>query len=562
MNWRLLFTIAGLILAGSLTACSGGGGQHGTTAVTITAGGGNTASKSAIHSKPTPTIASITFTISGPGMDTVVRVVPITPPQTVTEVFDLKNGPDRNFLVEAKDGSNAVIYSGSMLANLDGTPITLTIPLQTMIFSQLIWTPWDDNATAVARDGNGDIIIVGYTYGDLEGNVNADSSHATTDVFVTKLSATGARIWTKQFGTSDTDDCYSVATNMATGDIYLTGITLGALNGESLAGLGPINAFVTKMSTTGTILWTRLTGTTGYYAWGNAVTVDDTGNVYLAGSIDGGLVSIQTGTAFVNQDPKNAPNSPFNTYDVFIVKFDTNGLPQWTRQFGTPADDTGDGIAFAPAVAGPSAVVVTGSTDGNLGGTNSGLADLYVAKFDTAGILLWAQQLGSAVADNAWGIAINQGTGDIYVTGGTYGNLDGNTNADPSGSTADLFVVKYDVYGVKQWTGQLGSADNDVATGIAFGANYGVVVTGRTSGNLDQLGNAGLDDMIMVEFDASSGTPNIRQLGTKADDEGMGVVIDGSGKISVVGNTTGGFTSSATEDAFLQLFDWAPILVP
>jgi hypothetical protein len=565
MKWRSLSILFCLVFVGLFSGCSGGN-QRGTTPVTVIVGAGKTSqnalSRSALHSKATPTVVSVTFTITGPGMDAIVRVVPVTPPQTITEVFSILSGPSRNFLIEAKDGSGTVIYSGGILANLDGEPLTLTLPLQTLIFNQMIWTPWDDEATSItkAQDGSGNLVIAGHTFGNL-GGPNADPTHNTPDVFVTKLTSSGSAVWTRQFGSNGFEICYSVATDSA-GNVYVAGSTDGNLDpaGQGLTKTGVVDAFVTKLSPTGSVLWTRLTGTAGYYAWGNTVTVDDAGNVYLAGSTDGGLVSIQTGTAFVNQDPTNAPNRKTNTYDVFIVKFDTNGLPQWTQQFGTPADDTGDGIAFSPAISGPSAVVVIGSTDGNLGGTNSGFSDLYVAKFDTTGVLQWKQQLGSSDYDNAWGIAIDQGTGAIYVAGGTYGNLDVYTNADPSGNTEDLFVVKYDAYGIKQWTRQLGSADNDVATGIAFDPNYGVVVTGRTSGNLDQLGNAGLDDMFLVEFDANGNSGPIRQLGTKADDWGMGVVIDGSGKISVVGNTTGGFTSSSTEDAFLQLFDWVSII--
>ena len=556
MKWRSLYTAGYLILAGLLTACNSGGGQTGTTPVTITVGGGSAAHKAAYRpagsSKAMPAVASITFTVSGPEMDTVTRVVPITPPQTITEVFYILSGPSRNFLIEAKDGSDTVIYSGSVLANLDGEPLTLTLPLQTMIFNRLIWSPWGDESTAIARDVNSDdLIIVGHTFGDLEGNVNADPTHATPDVFVSKVTSTGARIWTKQFGTADFDICYSVATSTSTGDIYLAGSTAGALNGASPAGLGTINAFVTKLSSTGSHLWTRLTGTTGADTFGNALAMDGAGNVYVTGNTDGGL-------------PDNV-NAGLN--DAFIAKYDTNGNPQWTQQTGSIEHDYGFGIALD---AGGTNVYIAGSTHGGLNSSpttsysNAGpstTTDMFLMKYDATGAWQWTRQVGTPDNDDAWAVAVDPAGGNVYVAGGTMGDLSG-TMGDLTGTgligTTDLFVAKFDALGYTVWSRQLGAIGNNAfANAIAVEPNgQGVVVTGTTDGNLDQLGNAGLNDMLMVEYDQYGFLVDTRQYGTKADDYGMGIAIDNSGKITVVGNTYGGFTSSATEDMFLQQYDW------
>ena len=58
-----------------------------------------------------------------------------------------------------------------------------------------------------------------------------------------------------------------------------------------------------------------------------------------------------------------------------------------------------------------------------------------------------------ATNDYANGVATDS-SGNVYVTGGTKGGLDGNTSA---GNT-DLFVVKYNSSGTKQWTKQMGSS--------------------------------------------------------------------------------------------------------
>ena len=58
-----------------------------------------------------------------------------------------------------------------------------------------------------------------------------------------------------------------------------------------------------------------------------------------------------------------------------------------------------------------------------------------------------------ATNDYANGV-VTDSSGNVYVTGGTKGGLDGNTSA---GNT-DLFVIKYNSSGTKQWTKQLGSS--------------------------------------------------------------------------------------------------------
>jgi hypothetical protein len=60
--------------------------------------------------------------------------------------------------------------------------------------------------------------------------------------------------------------------------------------------------------------------------------------------------------------------------------------------------------------------------------------------------LVWTQQLGTSSYDNARGVATDS-SGNVYVTGGTQGGLDGNTSA---GGLNDLFVVKYNSSGTKQ----------------------------------------------------------------------------------------------------------------
>ena len=82
-------------------------------------------------------------------------------------------------------------------------------------------------------------------------------------------------------------------------------------------------------------------------------------------------------------------------------------------------------------------------------------------------------ELGTSSTDLANGVATDS-SGNVYVTGGTYGGLDGNTNTGNS----DLFVVKYNSSGTKQWTKQLGSSSRDYDYGVATDSSGNVYVAG------------------------------------------------------------------------------------
>ena len=80
---------------------------------------------------------------------------------------------------------------------------------------------------------------------------------------------------------------------------------------------------------------------------------------------------------------------------------------------------------------------VVGFTEGILFGNRLGEGDVIMAKFDRQGNMLWGKQWGSAKGDVGRAITVD-GQGNIYVAGGTNGDLYG-TNA----GQMDIFIVKF-----------------------------------------------------------------------------------------------------------------------
>jgi len=139
-----------------------------------------------------------------------------------------------------------------------------------------------------------------------------------------------------------------------------------------------------------------------------------------------------------------------------------------------------------------------------------------------------------ATHDFANGV-VTDSSGNVYVTGGTKGGLDGNTSA---GNT-DLFVLKYNSSGTKQWTKQLGSSGRDSANAIAIDSSGNLYVAGITYGGLDWNTNSGANDLFVVKYNSSGTKQWTEQLGTPSSDAANAVATDSSGNVYVVGVTYG-----------------------
>ena len=158
--------------------------------------------------------------------------------------------------------------------------------------------------TAVTVDALGDIFVVGYTEGSLDGNTLTGSR----DFFVTKYDPRGVKLFTRQLGAVGAATAGNEVATDPSGDVFVTGATTGGLDGNARTGLH--DYFVTKYDPRGVKLFTRQLGVAGREAYGNGVATDAIGDVFVAGSTSGGLDG----------------NAQTGVYDFFVAKFDPEGV--------------------------------------------------------------------------------------------------------------------------------------------------------------------------------------------------------------------------------------------
>ena len=278
--------------------------------------------------------------------------------------------------------------------------------------------------------------LVGVTYGEL-----GSKKWGNSDLFVVKYNSSGTRQWIRQHGSGSWDEARGVATD-SSGNVYVVGGTKGdKMNGVNI-GYNMTEIFVIKYNSSGAMAWTKVLGT-WRKDFANAVNIDSSGNIYVAGATERDLVA-------ECKKHKDECDKFGGKDDLFVVKFDSKGKKQWTKQLGTKRNDRATGVATDSS----GNIYVTGYTYWRLdGNTHAGSNDAFVVKYLDNGTKLWTKQFGTPSSDLADGVATDS-SGNVYVVGYTYGDLDGNTNTGAS----DIFVVKYNSSGTKQWTQQLGSS--------------------------------------------------------------------------------------------------------
>lgn len=263
----------------------------------------------------------------------------------------------------------------------------------------------------------------------------------------------------------------------------------------------------------------------------SSVAVDGTYNSFVAGYTVGNLDG----------------NVSAGGYDMFLAKYDPAGTKQWTKQYGSAGDDAANAVALDSG----GNIYVVGETTGNLdGNVNSGMRDYFIVKYDSSGNRVWVRQSGTTGDDIAYGVAVDS-SGNVYVTGATGGSLDGQANS----GGADIFLVKYDSGGTRQWTILNGTAWDDSAYAISLDSSVNIYLAGESYGNPDIIANQGGQDAIVLKLN-SSGTQQWRAFsGTTSADYARGVSVDSAGTvIYAAGTTTGGLDSQSNSggaDMFL-----------
>lgn len=234
----------------------------------------------------------------------------------------------------------------------------------------------------------------------------------------------------------------------------------------------------------------------------------------------------------------------------------------WSKQIGSTGYDSGNGVTFDSNGNIYVATYAGGSIDGQSHTGSTGVYNIALLKYSSAGSLEWTRVSASKNGgDAAFAVTYDSLSDEIVVTGYTAGNLDGQIAVGP----VDIFVMKYLPNGDKVWTTLLGQADkltaNPSAVGyaIALDSDQNIVMTGAVMGKFTGQTNYGYQDIVTAKFSKDGSFIWVAQTGSYSQDCGRGISTDSVGNVYMVGYASGtingqSLSPSAYSEILLQKF--------
>jgi len=332
-----------------------------------------------------------------------------------------------------------------------GASATLDSPIQIDVApgNSFVWGGnGHDSAGGVAIDPSGNIYVTGHFNGtadfDPDIAVTNVSTQAGASAYLSKMDSTGHLIWVKTWGTSGEQAGYDI-TISHDGFIYVAGTTT-----------------LIKFNAQGDFVWTYNSVETG-----QSVAVDDHNGIFITGKV----------------------LPPYQTLpDAYLACLNYDGTLKWEKFWGSTGNDSSNDVALDSA----GDVYVTGHFDGTVDLDPGPMTDIHVSEYDDDtdsfisrfhpdGIYVWGKSWGST---DAYALAIGNGS-QLYVTG----YYEGTTNFDPDYDGFHLYgavgtyVSCFAISGTHTWTcgwasTYTNSSNFDPGYSIAIGPDGSVYISG------------------------------------------------------------------------------------
>lgn len=457
--------------------------------------------------------------------------------------------------VTISNNGNLVLAASTLLTNglpgLSGPPVTLMVSAvqpnsaQGGAASLVTAQQWvdryngaannEDQATAIAVDNAGSIVVGGYS-----------TETAGLGYLTIKYTPDGIGLWTNHYHVTGIDRIQSVATD-GSGGVYV-------------AGLSGTNITTIKYASGGAPVWTNVYGTTDNNLYFGGMAVDTDGNTYIL-------------------------PSDLSTASFITVKYDVNGNPAWTNFYQSTSTSTDNASAIAVDASGNVFVTGTDMTSGALtfltisygpdgsvlwinpyslvnlesasrifvdaqgdvivaGDSQGGTAQhsYPIVKYSNSGALLWANDVAAAAYVGGGVPQITTDlSGNVFVVGGT-----------PGSSSVDYTTTAFSSAGAPLWTSRF--VDPNGGSQALFGA--ATDNAGNVYWSIESASPNGTNyNYVTLKYDPN-GTPiwTNRYTGPSPTSENTprAMTVDKAGGVYVTG------ASSSSGNSFNAL-DWATV---
>jgi hypothetical protein len=407
---------------------------------------------------------------------------------------------------------------------------------------------------AVATDPDGNVIIAGEFMTWINFGGGAMLSAGGYDIFLAKFDSDGHHIWSKQFGDASSQYVSGLAVT-SSGDILLCGSFQGTVNfgGTTHTSAGDEDAYVAKFTPGGALIWSGGFGDASEQAC-RAVAAGSGNMTYLIGYFAGTI------------DLGGGPLTSAGDNDIWLAALDgSNGGHIWSKRFGDASPQVGWGLDAAPngvVITG----LAQGSVDFGGGSlTSAGSYDLFLAKFSSAGVHQWSHLYGDASSQNGVAVRVNDLTGEVRLVGQFSGTIDLGGGPLVSTGLNDICLARLTATGAHVWSRRFGGTQSTYPRGIDVTPEGIIAMTGFFDGTSDlgggPLTSAGNMDIFIATYDDDGNHVTSQRFGDADNQVAQGIAFDPDGDLVDVGSFMGTvnfggnpLTSYGLYDAYLVKF--------
>jgi hypothetical protein len=358
----------------------------------------------------------------------------------------------------------------------------------------LVWAhsagfDYECHAYDIALDINGDVLVTGEFTGTnmvIVGSLTLNATSAYSDMFLLKLNSSGTVLWGKLAASYlGPTESFAVATDPSA-NIFITGRYHDSplsIETTTLINNGDDDMFIAKYNSSGNLLWAKSAGGVGWES-GSGISCDASGNAYLTGRFS---ASLSLGSNTLTSSGSD---------DIFLAKYDPSGNVVWATKAGgsdfeevtsVVNDNNGNSYITGSYRSDP---VSFGSTTFTI--AHPSTSDLFLAKYDNTGNLIWVRTAGGTYADVGYDISIHGS--NLYLVGTFMSNaitFGTTTINNSSGNDLETFIVNYDLNGNVVWAKSIPSQGHNTGNGISANATN-LFITGAYSGSYLKLGSDSL----------------------------------------------------------------------
>jgi hypothetical protein len=372
------------------------------------------------------------------------------------DCYSIQPTPDGGYIVAGRTTSNDGDVTGNHgnNGNYDAWVVKLSAT-GSIVWQKALGGTSYDSAFNIQLTPDGGYIVAGDTSSN-DGDITINNGQV--DAWVVKLSATGTLVWQKTLGGTNNDSFKSIQPS-PDGGYIVSGFTRST-DGDVTGNYGNYDGWVVKLSATGTILWQKTLGGIGD---------DNANNIQL--TADGGYIVAST-----NGSNNGVITGNQGGTDACIIKLSVTGDIEWQKTYGGTGSE---GVNSIQPIADGSYIVAgyTRSIDGDVT-ENYGFDDAWIIKLTATGFIVWQKTFGGTANEQAHRIQSTPDGG--YIVAGFTNSTDVDVTGY-NGGGGDAWVIKLSATGTLVWQKTLGGIGYEVARSIQLTPDGGYIVAGSTN---------------------------------------------------------------------------------